>query len=188
MAWDDWTSRVSAALASDDPWQALAEDAELSEEVQIEVVAIFDPGVPAGHFTQQIADLDRAFRYATRSAETKEDLGSLRARGGRPIPVKEGLALEQIRPGSVQFGLVPSERIKGALDSNGLRVLLLVCGLLGGGNVIHSVIDEDDSQKEVTQVQVPAPGGDISIEAPPRADIKLTKKGKSVTIRIRPAP
>jgi len=188
MPIDSWAGQLTAALASEDPWQALADDPELSKGVEIEVVAIYEVGVPVGRFTEQVGALDQAFRYAAKSAETQEDPQSLRARGGRPIPVNEGLVLEQVRPGSNKFPLVPSLRIKRTLDGNGLRVVLVVCGLLGGGNVVYHIVDEDDPPKQEVQVKVATLGGHVAIDAPPQTDIRLTKNGKTLTLRIRPAP
>jgi hypothetical protein len=119
MASSPWAERLAAALGSDLPWQALDDDPELAEGVAIEVVAIFETGVPVGRFAEHVIELDRAFRYAARAAENEEDIADLLARGGRPLFVDEGLELTAVMPGSIRFPLIPSERINEVLDSTG---------------------------------------------------------------------
>lgn len=210
MASSPWAERLAAALGSDLPWQALDDDPELAEGVAIEVVAIFETGVPVGRFAEHVIELDRAFRYAARAAENEEDIADLLARGGRPLFVDEGLELTAVMPGSIRFPLIPSERIKEVLDSNGLRLLLASCSLLGGANVVVTTLDGDSRGEVERPVAVPVlveqheeavadkelPVGEfprltagMEIRHPaPRVDVQITRDGETVILRIRPAP
>lgn len=175
----NWADSVAAALTSEDAWSAL--DAPASwDAVEVEVTAIFEAGVPAGRFSDQLEVLDRAFRYATRLAETHEDVGALRSRGGRPIPVNDGLTLGDVGPGSIRVPLAVSHRIETALDNNGLRLLLVALALLGGVKTTGIVSDDSDGATHVKVVVTASP------DAPPRTDITLLHNGEIVVIHITP--
>ena len=71
----------------------------------------------------------------------------LLARGGRALDINDGLTLEQARSGSMRVQLIPSQRIKDALDSNGFRLVLAFCSLLGAGKVVVAIVDGDDGNR-----------------------------------------
>ena len=117
----------------------------------------------------------------------------LLARGGRALDINDGLTLEQARSGSMRVQLIPSQRIKDALDSIGFRLVLAFCSLLGAGKVVVAIVDGDDGkphvvvvQKPVVKLHVPVPGGGfIDAEVPATATLTLRKDGDVMASRQR---
>lgn len=179
-------------LTAEDPWKAAGRNVKLLLGADLDVVAEAEPGTPAGLLTDQMQALDRAFRWATRASENNEDEAHLLRRGGRPIPVADGLVVARVEEGSLRIPQSASRGIQKALDSTGLRVVLAVLALIGASVDAIDLLDsaraprESDAPAE-THFVVPVHGGKLDLYAPGSSELRFRKDGETVVIRLQPA-
>lgn len=192
MADGEWSQAVRQILEAEDPWSEAREHPEILQGAEVAVIAHVEAGTPLGSLLDLATAIDRSFRLATRSAETGEPIAMLRERGGRPIPVSQGLQVADVEPGSLRLLSDPSLRIRQALDSNGLRVVLAFCSIIGGTTATVELIEGDDQPTPIAvaptpiRITVPTKHGMATASAPGTAEVVFRKNGQEVVVRVQP--